>query len=73
MSFVQKMVMSFLVQARSGQLRKGQAWMNALAEVAPDLYGLVSGTEADCFYDDGKIPAFERAVFGEAPDQSEEE
>jgi len=35
--------------------RKGQALMNALRDVAPELYEIISGTDDDCFYDDGKI------------------
>ena len=35
--------------------RKGQALMNALHSVAPELYDIISGTDDDCFYDDGKI------------------
>jgi hypothetical protein len=39
--------------------RPGQARMNALREVAPDLYEIVTGTDADCFHQDAKIGAFE--------------
>jgi hypothetical protein len=40
-------------------IRKGQALMNALALVAPELDSYVSGDiHADCFYRDDKIPAF---------------
>lgn len=39
--------------------RMGQAMMNALYDVAPELYGDVTGhVYYDCFYQDGKIPAF---------------
>ena len=47
--------------------RRGQAWMNALSEVDPEKYQEIHGTEADCFYDDRKIDAFRRSVFGETP------
>lgn len=45
-----------------GRQRQGQALMNALWTVAPGLYVQVFRTEADCFYDDAKIPAFYRAI-----------
>jgi len=41
--------------------------MNALSEVDPEKYQEIHGTEADCFYDDRKIDAFRRSVFGETP------
>ena len=37
--------------------RTGQALMNRLHEVSPELYTEVTHTEADCFYQDEKIPA----------------
>ena len=43
---------------RTTDQRKGQALMNALRRVAPILYDMVSGTDADCFYDDNRIGAF---------------
>ena len=45
--------------------RKGQAWMNALHEVAPELYEQIVGTKADCFYDDLLIPAFKDEIYKE--------
>lgn len=45
--------------------REGQAWMNALAEVTPDLAMAVSRSAADCMYDNAKIPLFREWVFGE--------
>lgn len=36
--------------------RKGQALMNALRHKAPELYDIISGTDADCFYKDEVIP-----------------
>lgn len=50
-------------QTSSEGIRRGQAWMNALAEVDFDLYAEVTGTEADCFYNDNKIDAFKQRVF----------
>lgn len=38
--------------------RRGQALMNSLHGINPDLYKQISYTEADCFYDDKKIPNF---------------
>lgn len=43
--------------------RPGQAMMNALADTDPGLYDEVTGSDADCFYDDSRIPAFVRRVF----------
>lgn len=45
-----------------GTQRRGQAMMNALAKVRPDLYDKISGTEADPFYNDNRITNFKRAV-----------
>lgn len=39
-------------------LRMGQSLMNALSEVEKRLYSDITGTDADCFYDDEKIDAF---------------
>lgn len=44
------------------ELRRGQAMMNALAKVRPELYEEVSDTEADCFYIDTRITDFKRKV-----------
>ena len=38
--------------------RTGQAMMNCLATVAPELYVMVTGTICDPFYRNEKIPAF---------------
>lgn len=38
--------------------RQGQYFMNRLFEHNPDLYHAISGTSADCFYVDDRIPAF---------------
>lgn len=43
-------------------LRKGQNLMNALYELNPDLYKQITGTEADCFYQDKNIPKFWEVV-----------
>lgn len=39
-------------------LRKGQAYMNALAQIDLNLYRTITGTDDDPFYDDSKIPLF---------------
>jgi hypothetical protein len=36
-------------------LRKGQSLMNSLHKLCPDVYRKISGTKADCFYDDKNI------------------
>ena len=38
--------------------REGQAHMNALSRVSPELYEEITGSVADCFYRDDRIPAF---------------
>ena len=38
--------------------RRGQALMNALFDVRPDLYDALHGTDADCFYSDKRIVNF---------------
>jgi hypothetical protein len=38
-------------------LRKGQSLMVALFEVDKRVYDKIFETDADCFYDDGKIDA----------------
>lgn len=48
----------FYVKFKQDGQRKGQALMNALGYVAPELYDMVTGTLADCFYRDDRIPAF---------------
>lgn len=42
----------------SNGLRKGQAYMNALAQIDMNLYRAITGTDDDPFYDDSKIPLF---------------
>lgn len=37
--------------------RHGQALMNALDRVAPELYEILSQTDKDCFFDDSKFSA----------------
>ena len=37
------------------ELRYGQAMINSLHDIRPDLYQRVTGTENDCFYNDNKI------------------
>jgi len=45
------------------ELRAGQAMMIALNEFDSGLYERITGTEADCFYDDKKIPKFISVIF----------
>jgi hypothetical protein len=45
------------MRERRGQ-RKGQAFFNVLYEMEPELAHRVIGTDADPFYDDGKLPDF---------------
>lgn len=54
---------AYMVNVSRGQ-RKGQAMMNALGTIAPELYHIVAGTDADCFNDDSRIPEFLRVVWG---------
>jgi hypothetical protein len=49
---------AFDIFYRSRDNRKGQAMMNALREVAPELYDEITGSYYDCFYNDGKVGAF---------------
>lgn len=49
-------------KGRPKQERKGQALMNALYEVRKDLYEIITGTDADCFYNDDKIQLFKTWV-----------
>jgi hypothetical protein len=43
-------------------LRKGQALMVSLRMSNEDLYFAITGTDADCFYDDSKIENFQNAI-----------
>lgn len=36
-------------------MREGQAYMNVLFEMYPEIYKRITGTEYDCFYDDSRI------------------
>lgn len=63
--FVRKYQRALGYYTRDIEQRPGQARMNALRKVDPELYEMIAGTPADCFYDDSKIPAFERELFGE--------
>lgn len=47
-----------LALRNKGQLRKGQIYMNCLHTIDPDLYKEITGSDADCFYFDGKIDKF---------------
>jgi len=37
------------------ELRHGQAIMNVLYLIRPDLHKKIMGTDFDCFYDDGTV------------------
>jgi hypothetical protein len=39
-------------------LRRGQAMMNELYRIRPDLYNAIGATENDPFYQDSRIPNF---------------
>ncbi len=39
-------------------LRLGQSYMNALADINIDLYNQITATKYDCFYSDDKIVKF---------------
>lgn len=47
-----------MVEMSNRQLRMGQAHMNALHQIRPELYEDITGTDADCFYNDEKIHNF---------------
>jgi len=40
---------------RHHTIREGQAYMNVLFEMYPEIYKRIDGTEYDCFYDDSRI------------------
>lgn len=40
--------------------RRGQHIMNVTHAAWPELYEEVTGTDADCFYNDSRIPAFQK-------------
>lgn len=55
---VQVNTLGKFLKTQNPELREGQSYMNALAEINPELYKKITGTEADCFYDDSKIKNF---------------
>lgn len=59
-----KLTALFVTYCSAGQ-RAGQAYMNALLRINSSLHTDVSGTEADCFYDDAKILDFVRYLNSE--------
>ena len=63
-TFAVLMYQQFISHVTRPGIRRGQAWMNALNDVSPETYKLLTGTDADCFYDDRKIETFRRYVFG---------
>jgi len=44
------------------ELREGQLTYIAVADVDKELYNKLLGTEADCFFDNNKIPALYEAA-----------
>lgn len=50
------------INQRYGQ-RRGQAVMNALFEVAPEVYRIINGTENDPFYNDKNLGFFWTSVY----------
>lgn len=44
-------------------LRTGQAYMNALSAVRPDVYEKIINTEADCFYQDSRLGVFFLTIY----------
>jgi len=40
------------------EIRLGQAYMNNLSKIDPDLSGYMAGSKYDPFYDDSRIEAF---------------
>lgn len=47
------------------ELQPGQAYMNALHDIKPELYEEIIGTAYDCFYDDKNILNFISYLKGE--------
>ena len=48
-------------EQQTGQ-RAGQRAYNDLADREPEIAALITGTDADPFYDDGRLEAFHRRV-----------
>lgn len=49
-----------MVRSSEGAIRRGQAYMNVLYEIRPDLYEeiTINQPQVDCFYNDDKIDNF---------------
>lgn len=60
---IQLFLHTYNEKKQDGHQRDGQALMNALYSVNPDLYQEITGTDADPFYDDNKIEKFWNKVF----------
>jgi hypothetical protein len=52
------------IQKSKPNLREGQRLMLALEQTDYEVYDMIHGTPADCFYDDSLIPEFNAEVFG---------
>ena len=60
---VEKLVaLDSINQNRGTKIRRGQFLMNELHRYNPSFYDAITGTKADCFYEDSKIGAFYRAL-----------
>jgi hypothetical protein len=51
-----------VLQAAFPELRRGQALMIALRDRYPELYVRFTGSDADCYYSDSRIPQFVAAL-----------
>lgn len=45
-------------EMRNSEQRVGQAMVNALRYIAPELYSEITGSLRDCFYRDDRVDAF---------------
>lgn len=46
------------INFNTGHLRLGQSFMISLSDINHELYQEITSTDADCFYNDKKIPKF---------------
>lgn len=53
--FVQNVDHKFHTSSYRGQLRYGQYIMNELNNIWPEKYAEITGSDIDCFYDNGII------------------
>jgi len=73
-SFITDLYDRFLVCRCHDAERTGQALMNALWEVRPNIHTAITGTPDDCFYEDARISlaivAIHKRFTGEVPEWS---